>query len=216
MVDYGFPQIKEKQAKMNQSLLLDVGLIMSRLLVGGMLLLAGVLKLKAEPRWLLQQILAYRLVKGKVAWLFARGLPLAEICCGILLIIGFLTPMMIIMTFALLWGFSVALVSTFLRGKPVDCGCFGRSKNTHAQQMRWTVVYRNLGMLFALVIISAADYTPLSLDIVLNKWFHWMNLPVFPASWLMAFWLISLFFIIGFQGITRWQWLSGEKLNRNY
>jgi uncharacterized membrane protein YphA (DoxX/SURF4 family) len=129
---------------MNESWLLTVGLTLGRVLVGGMLLLAGLLKFKAGSRWFLQQILAYELVKGKIAWLLAQGLPWSEICLGILLLVGFMTPLVVIMSFALLCGFTAAVVSTFWRSKPVDCGCFGRRINTQAHQTRWKIAYRNL------------------------------------------------------------------------
>jgi hypothetical protein len=81
----------------DQSFILGASIILGRLLVGGMLVLAGVLKLKAGPHWFLQQLLAYELIKGKTAWLLARGLPLVEILYGILLIVGFLIPLVVVL-----------------------------------------------------------------------------------------------------------------------
>lgn len=56
---------KGEAAGMAEFWLITIGLILGRLLVGGMLVLAGVLKLKAGSRWFLQQILAYELVRGR-------------------------------------------------------------------------------------------------------------------------------------------------------
>jgi uncharacterized membrane protein YphA (DoxX/SURF4 family) len=197
---------------MEQSLLIAVVLVLSRLFVGGILILAGVLKLKAGSGWFLQQILAYKLVKDKIASLLARGLPWAEILCGILLLIGFVTPLVAIISFALLWGFTAAITSTFLRGKPVDCGCFGRRTDTQAQ---WTIVYRNLGLMFILGAISVAGHAPLSLDILLNKRFSFVDLNAFLASWFITIWVSSLIFIIGLHLRMRRRLLSGEEQNQS-
>ncbi len=77
----------------------------------------------------------------------AKGLPWAEIICGVWLMIGFLTPLASLISFILLWGFTAAVVSTFLRGKRVDCGCFGQQINPQTNRTRWTVAYRNLGLM---------------------------------------------------------------------
>lgn len=191
---------------MNQTLLLVVGLVTGRLLVGGMLILAGVLKLKAGPRWFLQQILAYELVKGRVAWLLARGLPWAEIVCGFLLIVGLLTPFVAVMSFALLWGFTAAVVSTFLRGKPVDCGCFGRTANPQAQKARWTVAYRNL-TLMALLIVVYSFAPVLAVDNWLSGWFYKFNPDTRVQAGLAGLWLISLLSV----PIIRW-WIQEREL----
>ena len=182
--------------------LITVGLILSRLLVGGMLILAGVLKLKAGARWFLQQILAYKLVKGRAAWLLARGLPWAELVCGVLLIVGLLTPLVAVFSFALMWGFTVAVVSTFLRGKPVDCGCFGRKTNPLAQKARWTVAYRNLALMGLLITINSYGFAQkLAVDVWLNGWLRqFSHHSIMPAR-LAVLWLILLLSI----SILKWR-----------
>jgi uncharacterized membrane protein YphA (DoxX/SURF4 family) len=186
--------------------LITVGLILGRLLVGGMLVLAGVLKLKAGSRWFLQQILAYELVKGRVAWLLARGLSWAEVVCGVLLIVGLLTPLVAVVSFALLWGFTVAVVSTFLRGKPVDCGCFGRVANPQAQKARWTVAYRNL-TLMALLIVVYSFAPVLAVDNWLSGWLYQLSPDTRPQAALAVLWLISLFSV----PVIHW-WIQGRGL----
>jgi Tol biopolymer transport system component len=52
---------------MEEPFVLDVVLILGRTIIGAVLVFAGVLKLKAGPSWFLQQILAYELIKGRVA-----------------------------------------------------------------------------------------------------------------------------------------------------
>jgi len=191
---------------MAQFWLITGGLIFGRLLVGGMLVLAGVLKLKAGSRWFLQQILAYQLVKERMAWLLARGLPWAEIVCGVLLIVGLLTPLVAVVSFALLWGFTAAVVSTFLRGKPVDCGCFGRVTNPQTQKARWTVAYRNL-TLMALLIVVYSFAPVLAVDSWLSGWFYQFNPGTKLQAALAVLWLISLFFVPIIHRWTQWRGL---------
>jgi uncharacterized membrane protein YphA (DoxX/SURF4 family) len=195
----------------DQSFILGASIILGRLLVGGMLVLAGVLKLKAGPHWFLQQLLAYELIKGKTAWLLARGLPLVEILYGILLIVGFLIPLVVVLSFVLLWGFTAAVISTFFRGKPVDCGCFGRRNNPKAHQARWTVAYRNLSLMVVLAAISTANITSLSLDTLLNNWRYYSPI---AAKWLITIWVGSLILTIGLQIWTRRRLIPGDSVNQ--
>lgn len=176
---------------MDELWLITAGLILGRFLVGGLLILAGVLKLKAGSRWFLQQILAYELVKGKVAWLLARGLPWAEVVCGALLIIGLLTPLVVLVSFALLWGFTAAVVSTFVRGKSVDCGCFGRAANPQAQKARWTVAYRNLTLMALLIVVYSLP-AKLAVDVLLSDWLYPIGHNVTVQVGLVVLWLIAL------------------------
>jgi uncharacterized membrane protein YphA (DoxX/SURF4 family) len=188
---------------MDLSLVLNILLFGGRLLVGAMLVLAGVLKLKAGSQWFLRQILAYDLVKGKTAFLLAKGLPWAEILCGFLLMIGFLSPLVSLMSFILLWGFTATVVSTFLRDRPADCGCFGRNTNSQTKRVRWTVVYRNLGLMGTLLIISIADVNPLSIDVWSNGWFYRSDLA--SAIWgvLTVIWSCSLVLALILQRIVQ-------------
>jgi len=76
-----------------QSLTGLAGLLIGRLLVGGLLLLAGLLKYRAGVQWFWQHILDYKLIKGRPAHLLARGLPGIENLCGVLLLLGLFTPL---------------------------------------------------------------------------------------------------------------------------
>jgi uncharacterized membrane protein YphA (DoxX/SURF4 family) len=149
---------------MEQSFMLNTGLVLGRFVIGSMLALAGILKLKAGPNWFLHQILAYELVKGKLAWLLAKGLPWAEIILSSLLITGFLAPAAALLSFVLLWIFTIAVISAFLRDKRVDCSCFGHSGSHVTGRVRWIIAYRNLGVMGLLLVIIVAGNGSLSLD----------------------------------------------------
>lgn len=196
---------------MDQSFLLNTLLILGRLLVGGILVLAGVLKLKAGSRWFLGQILAYELVKGKTALLLAKGLPWAEIICGVWLMIGFLTPLASLISFILLWGFTAAVVSTFLRGKRVDCGCFGQQINPQTNRTRWTVAYRNLGLMGILLLIHIADTIPLSIDQWLNEQSYFIGYVGSVARPLTVIWSCSLVLAVSLQWFVQKRVYSNHK-----
>jgi uncharacterized membrane protein YphA (DoxX/SURF4 family) len=186
---------------MDYSRLFEVALILGRFIVGGLLVLAGLLKLKAGPRWFLRQILAYEVVKGKTAWLLARTLPWAEIVCGVLLIAGLLTPLVVVAAFVLLWAFTAVVISTFWRGKPVDCGCFGRRAHSQTQKARWTIIYRNLILMGLLVAIDGFP-PPLSMDAWLNGPLHQLDNSILATKWLVLLWLASLLAAVALQWWT--------------
>ncbi|MCA9998803.1 MAG: DoxX family membrane protein [Anaerolineales bacterium] len=166
----------------------SIALLAVRLFVGSLLLVAGILKLRAGTRWFLQQILAYEIVKGSRAKLVARGLPATEIGCGFLLIFGWQTRAVALVSFGLLTIFTGAIISTFWRGKQVNCGCFGQQKQG-LQPAQWAIVYRNL-LLMGLQVIVSSLAPPFSIDAWLN------HNPHHPHPWLQvslaALWLVSL------------------------
>lgn len=185
------------------SLLFGPSLIIGRLFVGGMLALAGLLKLKAGPRWFLRQILAYELVRGKVAWVLARGLPWVEIICGVFLLVGWQTPLLSLFGFILLWSFSAAVASTFLRGKTIGCGCFGWRHDVRTSQARWTIVYRNLALMGVLLVLFTYGAGPLSVDAWWHTWPGHTDLTASAARWLLTGWSGSLALAIILQSALR-------------
>lgn len=181
---------------MESPLLLSIGIILGRFIVGSTLILAGILKLKAGPDWFLQRILAYELVEGRAARLLAQALPWAEVLCGTLLLAGFLTQVVTVFSFALLWVFTLVVISAFLRSKSVDCGCFGHNINVEADQANWKVVYRNLSLMAILTLISTTNVAPLSVDSVLN---YWGDYTLIASNWLILIWVSLLILTVGLQ-----------------
>lgn len=188
------------------SFLLELILTAGRLFVGGVLIIAGLLKLKAGSHWFLQNILAYSLVKGKSAVLLARWLPWVEILCGGLLLIGLMIPLITVISFTLLLGFTLVVISTFLRGRPVNCGCFGQKTDSKSTQIRWAVVYRNLMLTGILVLIYLGGTTSASIDAWLinsTPYQQYLNFTMSTTGWLAVFWGSSLAFTICTQTLAR-------------
>jgi Methylamine utilisation protein MauE len=93
-------------------------------LLGGLLLLAGVPKVRnREGR--LAAVQGYRVLPEAGERLVAHALPYAEILLGVLLVLGLGAPVVPALAAALFFVFFVGLSVNLLRGRrELDCGCF--------------------------------------------------------------------------------------------
>lgn len=153
---------------MGNSVILESGILLSRVFVGLTLFAAGLLKIRAGSNWFLQRLLTYDLIKGSLAVAISKGLPWVEVACGALMIPGLLTPLVTLLSFFLLTVFTMTLIITILRERPADCGCFGRAGKM--SRTRWTIVYRNITLMSLLLPIYASMGSNVSVDSVLNIW----------------------------------------------
>ena len=98
--------------------------LLARLILGGVLLVAGWLKAfefdKAQ-----MAVRAYEVLPISVANVVGVILPWLEIGMALLLILGVAIRPMAIATGALMALFIVAISQAGLRGLSIDCGCFG-------------------------------------------------------------------------------------------
>lgn len=118
-------------------------LLLVRLVLGGLFVLAGVLKLQDPSKFALE-ISNYQMISvGTTA--MAALLPAVEIVAGAALIVlpqawrraaALLILLMVMM-------FSVAVSTAYFRGINIDCGCFGGA----ASPITWVTLLRNLGLL---------------------------------------------------------------------
>lgn len=95
-----------------------------RLIVGGVLLVAGALKV-GHPTESARAVQAYQLLPFDMAKLVGYGLPLAEIIVGVLLILGLLTRGAAVIATLMMVAFVIGIASAWARGLSIDCGCFG-------------------------------------------------------------------------------------------
>lgn len=133
--------------------------VLSRVLVGLILLVAGVAKLSAGKDKFLKAIDSYSLLPETVASLVARWLPVVEIGLAGLLLAGVMLTQTGIATFLLLIIFNAAIVSGLVRGKNIDCGCLGEARHTAWTGLGWRLVDRNLVLMFLTLIILATNET---------------------------------------------------------
>lgn len=95
-----------------------------RLVVGGVFIWAGVLKI-LDPLEFAQNIANYRVVSRDISFFLALVLPWLEVLCGILVILGICRSASSLLLSGMLGIFLVLITVTILRGLDVDCGCFG-------------------------------------------------------------------------------------------
>jgi uncharacterized membrane protein YphA (DoxX/SURF4 family) len=170
-----------------------------RILVGLVMLVAGIAKLKAGPQQFSRAILDYNLVSPSIAMLLGKWLPWLEVITGICLVAGIFTNFAAMVAFALLLVFSFAMTISLYHGRKHNCGCLGLAK---AKQVRWQLVYRNLALMGVIVsahtlqdrLVAAKSLT--ALTSVTTK-----DTPVLTA--LITMWLFSLCFTLVLYGLTR-------------
>jgi len=127
-----------------------------RLGLGGLFMLAGVLKLKDPSKFALE-ISNYQLVTFGTSFMAAL-LPPVEIVAGAALVVlprvwrqaaAFVILLMVVM-------FSVAVSTAYFRGINIDCGCFGGA----ASPITGLTLVRNAALLCASLLCLKLDATP--------------------------------------------------------
>lgn len=98
--------------------------VLARLVVGGVWVAAGALKLP-DPTESVRAVRAYRLLPEAVVPLVGHGLPILEILVGVCLLLGLLTRGAAIVSSVLFVAFLVGIGSAWARGLSIECGCFG-------------------------------------------------------------------------------------------
>ena len=96
----------------------------ARLLLGGVFLVAGLLKIP-DPAAAVRAVRAYRLLPEALVAPVAFGLPVVEIAVGLALIVGVFVRTAAIASAVLLVVFLAGVGSAWARGLQIDCGCFG-------------------------------------------------------------------------------------------
>src|SRR6476659_9568036 len=97
--------------------------LLARLVVGGVWIVAGSLKLP-DPAESVRAVRAYRLLPEASVHAVGYGLPFLEIAVGLLLVLGLGTQVAAAIS-AFLVLFIVGISTAWARGLQIDCGCFG-------------------------------------------------------------------------------------------
>jgi uncharacterized membrane protein YphA (DoxX/SURF4 family) len=95
-----------------------------RLVLGGVLLLAGVSKL-ADRAAFRQAVAEYEVLPASLARSFAAIVPWVETALGVLLLVGFGTGVAAGIAVPLFLSFAFAIGVNLQRGREFDCHCFG-------------------------------------------------------------------------------------------
>lgn len=119
----------------------------ARLLVGGVLLVAGALKV-IDPQSSVAAVRAYELVPAWLERPIGWGLPFLELGLGLLLVAGMFTRTTALVAGLLFVVFLIAVGSAAVRGLHIDCGCFGGGGQVAPGQTAYaSEIVRDLGLL---------------------------------------------------------------------
>lgn len=142
--------------------------LVSRLVLGGVFLYAGVSKV-FDPGGLAASIRSYGL--GLPEWcvtLSAYALPPFEVLLGLYLLVGLFTRASAWVTNGMMILFIVALAQGALRGLEIDCGCFGSASGAETSSL-WVDLVRDLGLLALGLQLAFAPPGKFSLDARLRR-----------------------------------------------
>ena len=141
-----------------------VGLL-ARLVVGGVWVVAGVLKLP-DPVDSVRSVRAYQLLPESVVPLVGHALPILEVLVGVCLLLGLLTRPIGVVSALLQLAFIIGISSAWARGLQIDCGCFGGGPSGAANATAaypWDIA-RDVGLLLLSALLVWRPRTPWSVD----------------------------------------------------
>jgi len=98
--------------------------LLARLVLGGVLLVAGYMKVIAPDKSQMA-VRSYEMLPNSIANLLGLVLPFLEIAIGVLLVLGALTKVMAALGGLTMVIFIIAISQAWARGLNIDCGCFG-------------------------------------------------------------------------------------------
>jgi uncharacterized membrane protein YphA (DoxX/SURF4 family) len=123
-------------------------------------LLSGLAKLPRRADFM-SAVRNYRLVPDRVGAVVGRTLPPVEVAAGALLALGLGVRPVAALLGGFLVVFSCAAAINLLRGREIDCGCFGPVAERH---ITWWSVARNVVLAGAAGVVVAVGPTAIALD----------------------------------------------------
>jgi uncharacterized membrane protein YphA (DoxX/SURF4 family) len=140
-----------------------VGLL-ARLVVGGVWIAAGLIKLP-DPAESVRAVRAYRLLPEATVHAVGYGLPFLEIIVGLLLVLGLGTRIAAGLSSLVFVLFIIGISSAWARDLQIDCGCFGGGGYAAdaTSKYPWEIA-RDVGLLLGSVLLVAWPRTKVSLD----------------------------------------------------
>ena len=140
-----------------------LGLI-SRLVLGGVLFIAGYLKV-STPDKSQMAVRAYEVLPISLANLIGLLLPYVEIGIGLLLILGVYTRISAALGGAIMVIFIVAIAQAWARGLTIDCGCFGGGGQVAASETKYlSEIIRDTALVLLALYLIRYPNTKFSID----------------------------------------------------
>lgn len=142
-------------------------LVLARLVLSGVLIYAGGIKL-IDPVQSRAAIVAYRLYLPEfLVQLGTYGLPAFEMAVGLMLLLGIFVRFSAIATFALMTVFIIMIAQVWYRGFSIDCGCFGGGGDVSPEGKEWrytSEILRDLLFMGLAVLLARKPKTPFSIS----------------------------------------------------
>jgi uncharacterized membrane protein YphA (DoxX/SURF4 family) len=138
--------------------------VLARLLVGGVWLYAGALKVP-HPDTSVTAVRSYQLLPADLAETVGHVLPMLEIVVGGCLVLGLLTRFVGGASALMQLAFIVGIVSVWSRGIAIDCGCFGNggADPDAFGKYPWEIA-RDTGLLALSLLLVRRPRTPVAVD----------------------------------------------------
>jgi uncharacterized membrane protein YphA (DoxX/SURF4 family) len=138
--------------------------LFARLILGGVLFVAGYLKVSAPDKSQMA-VRAYEMLPLSVANALGLILPFAEVAIGALLILGSLTRAMAALGGFTMVIFIIAISQAWARGLNIDCGCFGGGGAVEPGQTKYLQeILRDAGLAFLAAYLIRYPVTKFSVD----------------------------------------------------
>jgi protein-disulfide isomerase/uncharacterized membrane protein YphA (DoxX/SURF4 family) len=139
-----------------------------RLVLGVVWLWSGWSKLQ-DPRGFVQTVRAYDATPEWLSKAIGYGMPVLEVCLGLLLIVGVAVRIAAIVSAALFFVFLVGLVQAAARNIQLDCGCFGGGGVTTGSTHYILDILRDLGLLILTGFLIMWSLTRISIEEFLGR-----------------------------------------------
>ncbi|KRO41870.1 MAG: DoxX family protein [Actinobacteria bacterium BACL4 MAG-121022-bin9] len=121
--------------------------LLARLILGGVLIVAGALKVGNLQKSAMS-VRAYEMLPIWLANFFGYALPWVEIGIGALLVLGVAVRMMGALGALIMLGFIIAIAQAWARGLSIDCGCFGGGGAIDPEDTKYlSSILRDIGFL---------------------------------------------------------------------
>jgi uncharacterized membrane protein YphA (DoxX/SURF4 family) len=136
----------------------------ARLVVGVVWIVAGLLKLP-DPAGSVRAVRAYQLLPESTVTVIGYGLPILELCLGLLLVVGLGTRAVAVLSALLFVAYIIGISSAWARGLQIDCGCFGGGGFTADATSKYPgEIARDTGLLALCAFLAVFPHTMVSLD----------------------------------------------------
>ena len=135
-----------------------------RLVLGGVILVAGALKVTNLGQSALA-VRAYQLLPYDLAGYVGYALPIIEIVIRLLLVLGLFTRISALLGALLMLAFVIGIASAWARGLSIDCGCFGGGGTIGAEETAYPLeLSRDVALLLAGAWLVRRPHTAYALD----------------------------------------------------